>query len=127
MALHSKREIKPGNSVSSDSQIADFIRENAETIYHPVGTCRMGADPDSVVDPELKVRGIEGLRVVDASITPSLVAGNTNAPTMMIAENAADILLGNVTVQARVMMPTPTADTTDANYSVPRAVEMERR
>ena len=96
MALHSKREIKPGNSVSSDGQIADFIRENAETIYHPVGTCRMGADPDSVVDPELKVRGIEGLRVVDASIMPSLVAGNTNAPTMMIAENAADILLGNV-------------------------------
>ena len=96
MTLHSKREIKPGNSVSSDGQIADFIRENAETIYHPVGTCRMGADPDSVVDPELKVRGIEGLRVVDASIMPSLVAGNTNAPTMMIAENAADILLGNV-------------------------------
>ena len=53
MALHSKREIKPGNSVSSDSQIADFIRENAETIYHPVGTCRMGADPDSVVDLSL--------------------------------------------------------------------------
>jgi len=96
MALHSKREVMPGNSVSSDSQIAEFIRENAETIYHPVGTCRMGADPESVVDPELKVRGVEGLRVVDASIMPSLVAGNTNAPTMMIAENAADILLGNI-------------------------------
>ena len=96
MALHSKREVIPGNSVSSDDQIADYIRENAETIYHPVGTCRMGADPESVVDPELKVRGIEGLRVVDASIMPSLVAGNTNAPTMMIAENAADILLGSV-------------------------------
>lgn len=125
MALHSKREVMPGDSVSSDSQITEYIREHAETIYHPVGTCRMGADTDSVVDPELKVRGIEGLRVVDASIMPSLIAGNTNAPTMMIAENAADILLGNIKVQAQVK--SSTGDTTDANCSAPRATEMEAR
>ena len=93
MTLHSKREIKPGNSVSSDGQIADFIRENAETIYHPVGTCRMGADPDSVVDPELKVRGIEGLRVVDASIMPTMLSANLNAGAMMIGEKGADMIL----------------------------------
>lgn len=125
MALHSKREVMPGNSVSSDSQIADYIREHAETIYHPVGTCRMGADLDSVVDPELKVRGVEGLRVVDASIMPGLVAGNTNAPTMMIAENAADILLGNVKVQARAK--SCTGNNTDANCSAPLETEMETR
>ena len=79
---------------SPESADPAFIRENAETIYHPVGTCRMGADANSVVDPELRVRGIAGLRVVDASVMPGPVAGNTNAPTMAIAENAAEILLG---------------------------------
>lgn len=96
MAAHCKHEVVPGSAVQSDEQIAADIRKRAETIYHPVGTCRMGSDPQSVVDPALKVRGIEGLRVIDASIMPRLVAGNTNAPTMMIAENAADIILGKV-------------------------------
>lgn len=94
MAAHSKYEVQPGKAVQSDNDIVAFIRENAETIYHPVGTCRMGADANSVVDPELRVRGIAGLRVVDASVMPGPVAGNTNAPTMAIAENAAEILLG---------------------------------
>jgi len=87
-------EIYPGNEVTDRDGLLGFIRSKAESIYHPVGTCRMGSDGEAVVDPELRVRGIDGLRVVDASVMPTLIGGNTNAPAIMIAEKAADLVLG---------------------------------
>ncbi len=89
-------EHAPGADVKSDADIDDWIRRTAETIYHPVGTCRMGVAGDAmaVVDDQLRVQGIAGLRVIDASVMPNLVGGNTNAPTIMIAEKAADLLRG---------------------------------
>ena len=95
-------ELFPGKDVETDEQIDAWIRKHAETIYHPVGTCKMGAASDemAVVDGELKVRGIEGLRVIDASVMPTLVGGNTNAPTIMIAEKAADMLRGRAALPA---------------------------
>ncbi|AMY70533.1 GMC family oxidoreductase [Frigidibacter mobilis] len=94
LASRIRAEVLPGPGVNSDAELIADIRARAETIYHPVGTCRMGADAASVVDPQARVRGAEGLRVVDASIMPAIIAGNTNAPTMMIAENVADMILG---------------------------------
>lgn len=87
-------EYWPGDEIVSRESMIAAIRNWAETIYHPVGTCRMGSDPRAVLDAELKVRGVEGLRVVDASVMPTLVSGNTNAPTIMIAEKASDLILG---------------------------------
>ena len=86
-------EIAPGASLQSDEEILEWVRNNAETTYHPVGTCKMGNDPMAVVDPELRVRGIEGLRVADASIMPTLTSGNTNAPCIMIGEKCAAMVL----------------------------------
>jgi choline dehydrogenase len=84
--------IFPPRDDLSDAELVEFIRAKAETVYHPVGTCRMGRDEGAVVDPELRVRGIDGLRVVDASVMPTLPGGNTNAPTIMIAERAAELI-----------------------------------
>jgi choline dehydrogenase len=92
-------EVFPGAHAQTDAQIAAFIRTKAETIYHPVGTCRMGIDELAVVDPSLRVRGMRGLRVVDASIMPTIVRGNTNAPTIMIAEKAADLIRGQAVLR----------------------------
>ena len=87
-------ELMPGAHINTDERIDGFVRRTAETIYHPVGSAKMGTDADSVVDPQLKVHGVEGLRVVDASAMPALVSGNTNAPTIMMAEKASDMILG---------------------------------
>lgn len=93
LAQHVKHEVLPGEASRTDDALVRFIRERAETIYHPVGSCRMGQDEMAVVDPQLKVHGIERLRVIDASVMPTLISGNTNAPTIMIAEKAADMIL----------------------------------
>lgn len=85
-------EIFPGKANQDDASLLEFIRNKAETIYHPVGTCKMGHDDQAVVDSQLRVHGLSGLRIVDASIMPTLISGNTNAPTMMFAEKIADEL-----------------------------------
>ena len=86
-------EMSPGPKVQSDEDWLHFARANGQTIYHPIGTCRMGSDPEAVVDPRLRVCGVEGLRVVDASVFPSMVSGNTQAAVMAVAERASDLIL----------------------------------
>ncbi|MGQ0670405.1 MAG: GMC oxidoreductase, partial [Actinomycetota bacterium] len=85
-------EFRPGPEVKTDAQWLDFARDNGQTVFHPIGTCKMGSDPMAVVDDQLRVHGIEGLRVADASIMPTLVSGNTNAACIMIGEKAADLM-----------------------------------
>jgi choline dehydrogenase len=88
-----QEEYSPGKSIQSDEELLDFVRSDGTTIFHPVGTCRMGSDATAVVDPALRVRGLEGLRIADCSIMPTLVSGNTNAAAIMIGEKASDLLL----------------------------------
>jgi choline dehydrogenase len=87
------RETRPGSSVATDDELLDYARRTAQTCWHPCGTCKMGSGADAVVDPELRVHGIEGLRVIDYSVTPFITASNTNIPTMMIAEKGAELVL----------------------------------
>jgi choline dehydrogenase len=92
MARYSVEETVPGRSVTTDEEFGEFARNAGTNVFHPVGTCKMGTDPMAVVDPRLKVYGIEGLRVIDASVMPAVTTGNTNAPTIMIGEKGADMI-----------------------------------
>jgi choline dehydrogenase len=94
------RELKPGSGVSGRDELESALRDRVELIYHPVGTCRMGSDDEAVVDSELRVRGLKGLRIVDASVMPIIPGGNTNAPVIMIAERAADLIRERVPAPA---------------------------
>jgi choline dehydrogenase len=87
------KEFKPGIEYQSDEQLMKAAGDLGTTIFHPVGTCKMGSDPLAVVDDRLRVRGVQGLRVIDASIMPQITSGNTNAPTVMIAEKGAEFVL----------------------------------
>jgi choline dehydrogenase len=89
---HSAGEIRPGTDARTDDEIAHYVRHNVGSVFHPVGTCRMGADDASVVDPRLRVRGVADLRVIDASVMPMVTTGNTNAPTIMIGEKGAEMV-----------------------------------
>jgi choline dehydrogenase len=100
-------EIQPGDDATSDEAIDDFIRQHAESAYHPCGTCRMGAasDPQAVVDPQLRVIGLEGIRVADTSVFPSITNGNLNGPALMVGEKASDIILGRDPLPASNLQP----------------------
>jgi choline dehydrogenase len=91
---HIVEELNPSPSLRTREQLTDWLRATCEHEYHPTCTCRIGAPEEGVVDPELRVHGIESLRVADASVMPTITAGNTNAPTLMIAERCADLVLG---------------------------------
>ncbi len=97
-------EMMPGEALQSDAELEKFVRETGAITLHPVGTCKMGleSDPMAVVDDQLRVRGVQGLRVIDASVMPNVPGGNTNAPTIMIAEKAADLIRGKSLPRADV-------------------------
>ena len=93
LARYADHEIYPGDGIESDEDILEFCRHTGSTVFHPIGTCKMGRDAMAVVDDRLRVHGVRGLRVADASIMPTLVSGNTNAPAIMIGEKAASMIL----------------------------------
>jgi choline dehydrogenase len=102
MKAKSATETLPGDSVQTAEEWADYLRTFAFRPHHPTGTCRMGSDDGAVVDPQLRVHGVAGLRVADASIFPAITSGNTNAPTIMVAERAADLIAGHTAPHSRI-------------------------
>ena len=94
------REHRPGPAATSDEDLLEFAKGTGGTIFHPSGTCKMGRDSHAVVDPKLRVHGLDALRVVDCSVMPTLVSGNTNVPVIMIAEKAADLILADAAQSA---------------------------
>ena len=116
-------------NVNTDDEIRDVLRRRTDTVYHPVGTCRMGHDALAVVDPQLRVRGLQGLRIVDASVMPTLIGGNTNAPTIMIAEKAIDLMRGvcrtSAQPQRETVRMTTDLDTVPAASAAHDAIQPE--
>jgi choline dehydrogenase len=102
MRRYIAEERTPGPQCTSDADMLAYARDTGTTVFHPTSTCRMGSDPNAVVDERLRVRGIEGLRVIDASIMPTVVSGNTNAAAIMIGEKGADMVLQDATRQAPI-------------------------
>jgi choline dehydrogenase len=102
MRRYIAEERTPGEQCQSDADLLAFARDTGSTVYHPTSTCRMGSDPNAVVDERLRVRGFEGLRVIDASIMPTVVSGNTNAAAVMIGEKGSDMVLQDADARAPV-------------------------
>ncbi|MET0583215.1 MAG: GMC oxidoreductase, partial [Pseudoxanthomonas sp.] len=102
LAKYIRKEHFPGDRVATTADLEAYARQFGRTSYHPVGTCRMGGDAASVVDPELRVRGIQGLRICDSSVMPRLVSSNTNAPSIVIGEKAAELIRGGGAAPRRV-------------------------
>jgi choline dehydrogenase len=92
IARHVESEVFPGADIQSDDEILGYVRNSGATVYHPIGTCKMGSDPMAVVDPQLRMHGLPGIRVIDASVMPRMVSANTNSATLMIAEKGADMI-----------------------------------
>jgi choline dehydrogenase len=105
MRRYIAEERTPGEQCQSDADLLAFARDTGTTVYHPTSTCRMGSDPNAVVDERLRVRGLEGLRVIDASIMPTVVSGNTNAAAVMIGEKGSDMVLQDADARAPVAIP----------------------
>jgi choline dehydrogenase-like flavoprotein len=114
-----EEELEPGPSVQSDAEISAWAKSAVTTMWHPVGTCRMGQDERAVVDARLRVRGIDGLRVIDASIMPNITSGNTNAPTQALARHATAML-----VEALTLTPRPLAQNDNGADDIPLPADL---